>query len=379
VESAEPFPGGAVKAPDLSEHLGRSQPFVSVYLHTDPDVENAGQLAEQRWKTLRSELEAMDAPPETLDRIEEQVPDAHARGRVLGVVADASGALHVEHGEPFRSQDLGRIDPVPYVLPMIRWRQTSPPILVVLIDRTGADVFAITRGVEESREVAGEDGPVSKVSAGGWSMRRYQERAENTWERNAENVAETLQAMARRFDPRRIAVAGDVRAATLLREALAPELQGVVVEISGDRQRGEGGDPIPDGVADLVTEIVASETQALSERLRQELGEEDLGAEGMTDVVAALLRAQVDTLLIVDDADDDTTLWVGEKPAELATSAEDLRAIGVEHPMQARARDAIVRAALATDAGIRILDAGTDLRQGVGGLLRWRNGDGTGS
>src|SRR3954470_19301607 len=119
MESAEPFPPGAVKAPELAEHLGRGGPFVSVYLHTDPDVENAAQRSEQRWKTLRRELEEMKAPAEALERIDAEVPEAHLRGRLLGVVADGSGAAHVEHGDPFQPQDLGRVGAVPYVLPMI--------------------------------------------------------------------------------------------------------------------------------------------------------------------------------------------------------------------------------------------------------------------
>src|SRR3954453_5116118 len=365
MESAEPFPGGAVKAPELAEHLGRTGPFVSVYLHTDPDVENAAQRSEQRWKTLRSELAETSVADAVLDRIEAEVSDAHTRGRVLGVVADAGGTLHVEHGDPFSLQDLGRVGAVPYVLPLIRWRQSTPTVIVVLIDRTGADVFAITRDVEESREVSGEDKPLHKPHAGGWSMRRYQERAENTWERNAENVAETVRTMARPFDPRRIVVAGDVRAMTLLRESLGSELEPLFVEISGDRPRGEKGDPIPDEVHDVIADIVRGETEALLERLRQEGGEAGLGTQGTTDVVGALARAQVETLLIEDDPDEESTLWVGDKPGEIATSSDHLRSLGVSDPVQSRRSDAIVRAALATDAGIRVIDVGSEMSDGL--------------
>src|SRR3954467_8917044 len=101
MESAEPFPVGAVKAPDLAEHLSRTGPFVSVYLHTDPDVERAAERSKQRWKTLRRDLHERGAPVEALSRIDNEVPDAQRRGRLLGVVVDAGGAAHVEHGDPF--------------------------------------------------------------------------------------------------------------------------------------------------------------------------------------------------------------------------------------------------------------------------------------
>jgi hypothetical protein len=375
MEGAESFPGGAIKAPDLADLLDRAGSFVSVYLHTDPDVENARQLEEQRWKTLRGELHEMEAPEGALERIDREVADAHTRGRVLGVVAGTDEAFHVEHGDPFQPQDLGRVGVVPYVLPIIRWRQAAPPVLVVLIDRMGANVYSIARGVEETREVSGVDGPVHKASAGGWSMRRYQDRVENTWERNAENVAETLQAMARRFDPRIVAVAGDVRAVALLRESMPTRLQSLVVEIAGDRPRGEKGDPVPDEVNDVVADLVRGEAEALLERLRQEIGQGDLAAQGTPDVVGALARAQVETLLIDDDPADDSALWVGEKAAQIGRSAEELRTLGADDPKKVRSHDALVRAALATDAGICVVENGSQIDDGVGALLRWRNGE----
>ena len=38
-------------------------------------------------------------------------------------------------------------------------------------------------------------GPITKIAAGGWSQRRYQQRAENTWEDNARDVAGACSAM----------------------------------------------------------------------------------------------------------------------------------------------------------------------------------------
>jgi len=206
-------------------------------------------------------------------------------------------------------------------------------------------------------------------------MRRYQERVENTWERKAENVAETLQAMARRFDPRTVVAAGDVRAVALLRESMPADLQSLVVEIAGDRPRGEKGDPIPEEVNDVVADVVRVETEALLERFRQEIGQGDLAAQGISDVVGALARAQVETLLIDDDLEDESMLWVGEKAPQIGRSAEELGALGIDDPKKVRSRDAVVHAALTTDAGIRVLENGSQIDGGVGALLRWRNGE----
>ena len=103
--------------------------------------------------------------------------------------------------------------------------------------------------------------------------------------------------------------------------------------------------------------------------------EGDLGVQGTAGVVAALAQGRVETLILEDDVEDDSTLWVGHKPSEIAMSAGELRSLGVTEPLEARRPDAIVRAALATDAGVRVVDTGSNLQDDVGALLRWRNGD----
>jgi hypothetical protein len=374
VESAEPFPEGAVEAPDLAQLVARSGPFLSVYLHTDPDVQKAPQRSEQGWKTLRSELESSGVPDHLLAQIEPDLPEAHKHGRMLGFVTDGHGSSHVEHGHPSHTQDLGRFGPVPYLAPMLRWRQSSPPYVVVLIDRTGADVYAIHHGApDDVEEVKGKDFPITKVGAGGWSQRRYQERAENTWEQNAESVAEVVGRLAHRIGARFVAVSGDVRANSLLREALHKDVHPLLREVSGGRPHGRSGDPIPGEVDDLVTGFVDAQSDAITERLREEVGQGDLGAEGTKAVVAALARGQVEILLIADYPDDDSTLWIGAKPSEVATSADELRELGLDEPVEARRLDALVHAALGTDAKIRIVEQESAPTDGVGALLRWKD------
>jgi hypothetical protein len=122
-----------------------------------------------------------------------------------------------------------------------------------------------------------------------------------------------------------------------------------------------------------VKKLVTSRGDAISERLREEVGQGDLGAEGTKAVVAALERGQVEILLLADDPDDASTLWVGAKPSEIVTSAEDLRELGVGEPVEARRLDAIVRAALGSDARIRIVEGERAPAEGVGALLRWKD------
>jgi hypothetical protein len=269
--------------------------------------------------------------------------------------------------------------------PVIRWRQQEPNVLVVLADRQGADIFALRRSEPDiERTVEGDDATISKVSPGGWSQRRYQERAENTWEENARSVADVVHRLADRVDPRVIAVAGDVRAVTLLQEALRDDLRNRVRVVPGERPWEGAGDAIPDEVESVVAEAVRDDGTAVLERLREELGQQDLAVEGIDATVAALAQARVAVLVVADVGE--ARVWAGSDPLQVATNADDLRTLGVDDPREVDAADAVVRAALAGGAGVRLydtrdpdgplaLDPHEAPRDGVAALLRWADAE----
>ncbi len=182
-------------APDTSDLADLAQatgPFLSLVLTTEAGIDNAAQRSEQRWRAVRDEAAAQGAPPEVLDAVDPIVPDAHLEGEGLHVIASAGGVLHVEHGRRLPDRDLARWAPLPSLLPVVAWRQKHPAYVTVLADRAGADLTAYRRGRELHREAGGADDPLHKPNAGGWSQRRYQERAEHTWERNAADAAEQV-------------------------------------------------------------------------------------------------------------------------------------------------------------------------------------------
>jgi hypothetical protein len=313
-----------------------------------------------------------DALLEEIDRI---VPDAHLEGECLAVIGGAEHVLHVEHGPAVSPKDEATWGPIPRLLPIMRWRQSEPPYAVVLIDRTGADLFGIRRGSPELHaEVEGEHDELRKVGPGGWSQRRYQQRAEDSWEQNAEQVAARVERLVAQVQPVFVAVAGDVRAVALLRESLPKGVDELVHVIEGERPWEGKGDPIPEEVHELVSRHVRERTEALLSRFEEERGQHDKAVEGVEATARALERAQVAALLIVDDLGDDRTLWFGPDPALLAPSDRELKELGVDSPEERPAADVLVRAALGTGARIRIPDDPTMLDEGVGALLRWTSG-----
>ena len=355
---------------DLAKSIG---PFLSLQLTTEAGIDNAAQRSEQRWRAVRDQAAAQGTPLEVLDEVDPLVPDAHLEGQGLGVIASAGGVAHVEHAPRLPDRDQARWAPLPSVLPVVAWRQEFPPFVTVLADRAGADLTAYRRqGPELHGEAGGEDYPLRKPNAGGWSQRRYQERAEHTWERNAADAAEQVVRLARRVGARVVVAAGDQRAVTLLRENLPADVAERLVVVSGGRS-ADGSEDIFEHEARIAVELaVNADTAALLEKFREESGQDDRAAEGTRATFSALAMAAVDVLLVAaDDPDDPRNAWFGPEPAQLATTAAELRGMGVDEPAEGRLVDVAVRAALGTGAGIRVVGAGAGLEGGIGAVLRW--------
>jgi len=376
METSEQLPHGAVEAPDLAELVRRAGPFHSVFLHTERNVADAAQRSVARWKTVRHDLPEKVVPEAVLERIDEIVTEAHLEGDGLVVIADATGVLHVEHGQSLGRNDEATWGPVPRLLPIIRWRQSEPTYVVVMTDRTGADIFGLRRGSPELHaEVEGEHNEIRKVQAGGWSQKRYQQRAEDSWEQNAEQVAERVTRLADQIKPAFVAVAGDVRAVALLRDSLPERVVELVHVIEKEIPRKlEKDDPVPEDVWALVQQHVRETGEALLARFEEERGQHDKAVEGVDATTRALAMAQVAVLLIADGSDDDRQLWFGMNPSVLAATDQELKDLGMDSPAHGPAKDVLTRAALGTSAGIRVLEDSKVIETGVGALLRWTAG-----
>ena len=367
--------------PDIAAVFDGSGPFVTVYLGTEAAVEQAAQQSELRWKTLRRQLEEDGAPGEALAAIDPLVPEAHHLGRTLAVVADATGIRLVRHEPEPPARDAGWVAPLPRVAPLIEWAQSAVPHLVVLADRAGADIVVFTRRADRSGageapvlsvgEESGEDPVLRKSNPGGWSQRRYQNRAENQWEQNAKEVADRVASLADETGARLIVVAGDVRALQLLREHLPERTLNLAKEVDGSRAPGSGLDEVADDVVKLAATVVAEDSVEFLRQFKQERGQRDLAAEGVKATIEALAAARVDTLLIHDDPDDDRTAWFGPEPGMVAQTKKALTELGVPKPQKARLVDVAIRAAFTTGAAVRIVPSVGSVKQGIGAILRF--------
>src|SRR4051812_29205436 len=235
---------GALMRTDLTEIFRHDGPFATAYLTSKSDIENAAHELGIHWKSVRRSLEGQGATEAMLAALDAAVADTnHAAGDTLALVAAGDTVLLNWHLPEPPTNDIGWVSSLPRIATVLEAEQTLLPHLVVLVDRTGADIYGFTAsGRSIEREVGDDDGQdVQRVQAGGWSQRRYQERAVNEWKDNAHDVADEVARLAKRTDARLIAVGGDVYALNFLKEAIPVELQPLLRDVGGATRHVDGG------------------------------------------------------------------------------------------------------------------------------------------
>ncbi|MGC3001458.1 hypothetical protein ACPF8X_24560, partial [Streptomyces sp. G35A] len=95
-------------------------------------------------------------------------------------------------------------------------------------------------------------------------------------------------------------------------------------------------------------------------------------------LVEAAREHRIDELLVRPDGPDaHREVWIGEDPDRLAVRRTELTALGEQQSWPARADDALIRSAAATDAAALSVTAAPNAREdtpvgGLGALLRWK-------
>jgi Bacterial archaeo-eukaryotic release factor family 2 len=226
---------------DLRFLYQASGPFVTVYLDTSGTVADSPPPVRRRWKSLRRELVGAGAPEAALAAIDPLVDAADPTGETLTVIANRDGVLLAANLPDAPTRDLGRCGMLPAVVPLLAWRQRELPYVVVATDRLGAELLAVVpAGSDHAVRVQGEELHVTRSAPGGWSQRRFQQRAENRWQQNADAVAEALTKLVDDIRPRLVVVAGDVRATQLLRDQVPGRVGEVLQVVDGEYDSLDG-------------------------------------------------------------------------------------------------------------------------------------------
>ncbi|MFL6129737.1 MAG: Vms1/Ankzf1 family peptidyl-tRNA hydrolase [Mycobacteriales bacterium] len=356
-------------------------PYATAYLDATVAEELGPHKVELRWRGLRESLAEQGADDATLDAMEAAAGRHTDVGGPHGqLLVGSGGRLHYDVVLPHPPRrELARCSALPHLMPMVAQLGPLVPYVLARVDRTGADLTVHGPSGEWSLAVQGQTFQVHKTGVGGWSQLRYQHRVEDRWEANARQVADAVEAAVRGTRAQLVVLAGDVRARELLRNALGEPAAGLVVELqTGGRAEGIDEDKLAAEVDAVVARVAADADQAVLDRFAEARGRaaagvgDVLAVAGIADTVEALRKAQVETLLIVDDPSSDAEAWVGPEPVHLGLGREELTEMGVTEPVRDRLDAALVRAAAGTDASIVMLTRGQlEVRDGIGGTLRY--------
>jgi hypothetical protein len=373
-----------VELSDLSPVLTARGPFVTVHVGAESAVEQAADRYELVWRNVEKRLGELDVPSQVVEAVlaaRGEHSDGEAR-LVLASLADGRVLL----SEPVTARppvDVVEVRPLPHVLPLISDVTARVPHVVVTADRTGADVAAYFDTEEVANEVTvrGRTLHLKKVQGGGWAHHRYQHRSENQWKENGEDIADTVQQLAAQVDAQLVIGVGDEREVSLVGKALPPQWADRYVVVPGGR--GQGGEEFNARRArNAVALHVAHDTLRLLEEFAQERGQTKRACDGLEDVVQALRKAQVESLLLTTELttaiDDGPVLFWSDEPTVLGLSADEVTGLGAGRAEPGPAVDVLVRAAVATGAQVFVVphEPDTAPNGGVGAVLRYADDDG---
>lgn len=360
----------------LSHLYAVQGPFATAYIDCGTPTEDLAQRLALGWRALHAELREQGADEATLDALD------------IACTGEPSGApgrcLVAAQGRVLLDVDLPRTPmrettswaPLPHVMPLVAILGEQIPYVLVVADRTGADieVHGDLGRLELEVEVAGEDNVIRKVQPGGWSQRRFQQRAEDSWDKNASLVADRVTRLVEAVDACIVITAGDVRTRAYLGEHLPTTVTDLLVDIDeGGRAAGSSEEALTQRVEQLVAEAAVRRQLDLIAKFDEERGQQDRAAGGLAATVEALQKAQVETLVLRDDPSSDLTLWTGPEALHIACSRSDIADMGVTDGVcEVRADAAIVRALVGSAAGLVVTpDTGTSVPDGIGAVLRY--------
>lgn len=364
--------------------LGRRAPFTTVSLDVTREGGRADREVEERWRSLRRTLEEAGTPASLLAELDEAlarpVRQARARGRVL-VATDDDGILvdRLIHVAPVTSTAVRSA--VPELLLASLYGDENVDHAVVLVDRSGADIVRQGWGAADVAWRATVDGghdEIENVRAGGTSEGRIENRATDSWERNAEEVAAALDGLVARDAPEAIILSGDKRAVSLVEAALGQRARALAVVVpGGSRSPGAKEDAFQQQIEEALEECRTKRRDVVLDRFDEHHGKGGRAVSSLADVVDVLRKGQVEELVISEEVAQQTLatgdVWVGDDPFEIAILRSELEDLGIENLREVPASVGLLRSAIAQDAGLTFAPAERAPVEGLGALLRWHD------
>ncbi len=346
---------------------------VTAYVDVSRTTENGAREVETRIANLVREAGASGVDEVTVREVAERLarPTGHG-GEASRVVVARDGTVATDLVLGGGAEDHHHVGPIAHLLPLGRALADVVSYVLVRVDHSGADIaVSDTLGLDEREMVSeGDHDVLHKVPGGGWSHRRFQTRAEDSWDRNADTVASDLDTLVREVDPDLVLLTGDSRGVARVRESVGGHVtERLEVLEHGSRAKGASDERLDEEVAAAVRRCRARRIDDVLDRV----GPADAPkAVGVAETLEALRRGEVETLVLLSGALEGREAYAGPEPLLLATDPGELRALGVEEPGRVVLEEAMFRAALGQDADLLPLHAPVGaLPDGVGAVLRF--------
>lgn len=280
-------------------------PVISLYLNTKP-----GQTGRDQFQTfVRKEFAARartypagspesDSLAKDLDRIARFLDnelDPAANG--VAVFACSAGELFEAVQVPASiDQHWLYIGDRPHLYPLARVASQYPRYAALLADTNTARILVFATGkLVAEEEVIGTK--TKRNAQGGWSQARFQRHVENFHVQHVKEVVDALEKIVLREGITEIIISGDEVVMPLLRDQLPKHLQEKIV----DQVRIETDAPLHEVIKTSLDAMKRVRSQTEREKVEAAVGAYragGLGVVGPEDTLEALVKGQVDELLI---------------------------------------------------------------------------------
>ena len=364
-------------------------PVVSLYLDTRPNQHGRDQYQAFTRKELKARSRTY--PPNSPER-ESLDKDIERITRFLDVEVDPSAncvaIFACSAGELFETIQSGGVVPQhalhigdrPHLYPLARLESQSPRYAAVVTDTNTAHILVISAGeLVTDREV--NNVKTRRTSQGGWSQARYQRHLENFHLQHVKDVVDALDRVVRGEEITHILISCDEVTLPLLREQLPKRLAEKVVDHIRVEAHAAAAEVLKASM-EAMDKINAKTDREKADAAIGAYRAGGLGVVGPEDTLVALIKGQVDELLITADMQRMRPVPVGTavgRGKEATVSEPVLESVSAGEPAGAlpetvRLADDLVAKAKQTGARITFIEDPELLSEhgGVAALLRFK-------
>ena len=226
--------------------------------------------------------------------------DLTSKTQGLAVFVDGGADYHERIELPFRLVNRLVIEPSPYVRPLVHALRLLEPFVVARVSRDESSLYLVDEwGVAEEDDLTGPWLRSSDRETGEVSIKEYYAaaRQDTLVDLHFKEVGASLAKMLDSSDVQRVALCAQHDIASHFRRTLpAAVLAKIVAEIPFDAAATTS--QMLAAAREAVREARQREITGLAARIKESLGSGGRGVSGFDDVLGALSRYQVQTLLV---------------------------------------------------------------------------------